>query len=383
MTDQDERLKLAQFATDCLLLRKSLVLGTTTLTPLNFEEEKEKFFQSKTYNPIFHYRQFNFIEIDKDLKILNDRLQTLSLPKDIRQYLKSYLKNLKLLERTISSIGTEEFWYHAKRLFEFDLIHADKIITTLPPVSFQNENHTYLYSAPEIAEIFRTIFSDTYNLPDVTVRIDHFADHIIRAGRRGITIGAKVKRFDTNVKRLVAHEIESHVLQHYNMDLLHNPLVKLVNFNEGLLYGEGIAVYNEIKSGTITKKSYEDYYFRLKAVGMLSKSFRQIYTNLSEYLAPERAFLITFRVKRGMKDTGRSGGFPKDASYLLGYKKVHEYVKAGLHLDYLYLSKVPDLTNLLCRHNLLKSDEIILPHFLQDSVPAQTPIAQDSSILKN
>lgn len=365
MSDREEGDALA-FVNNCLTIRKSLVLGTTTLTPLNFEEEKEKFFKSNIYNPVFYYRTFNLTLIEKEIKILNKQLITLTIPRDIKQYLKSYLKNLSLLEKTISSIGTDEYWYYAKRLFKFDKIYAEKVLTMLPAISFQNEEHHKLLDANSIAKLLLEVLVDKYGISDAMVRIDPFSPHIVRAGKKRVIIGSRVRRFDTNVKRLIVHEVESHVLQNYNALLLNNPFLKLSTYNESLLYGEGMAVFNEIQTGTITKKSYQEYYLRLKAVSMVHQSFRTIYNFLTEFIEPDRAFLIAYRVKRGMKYTKDYGGFPKDASYLLGYQKVREYIKSGSNLDFLYICRVPSLTGLFLQHGLVDQGEIILPSFIRD-----------------
>ncbi len=364
---EEEHQQLFDFAQDCLTLRKSLVLGTTTLTPLNYEEEREKFFLSKTYNPIFTYRTFNLSPSTKTLLALHQRLKKLTIPKELKKYLKEYLENLALLEKTIQAVGTDEFAYYAKQLLQVKDFEIEKTLHTLPKISFQETKESTLYDAHAIAEKFEDILESRYDINTIKIKIDHFSDNIIRAGTKSIVIGSKVKRYPQNVDRLIVHEIESHVLQNYNMTLLDNPLLFLSHYHEALLFGEGIAVYNEIHSDTITKEAFETYYYRLKAVSMLDKSFREIYDYLVQFMSEDKAYIITYRVKRGMQHTEAAGGFPKDASYLLGYQAVKNYIASGSKLEFLYLAKVPTLLTLLLRHNLLSKAPVVLPQFLQNT----------------
>lgn len=376
MTD-DTRQKLLLFTNHCDSIRKKLAFGTSSVTPLNFEEEQQKFFSSSTYNPVFYYRPYNLSQIDHDIKDLRSELSTLKIPRDLRYYLLDYIQNLRLLEKARKSIGNDDFGYYAKKLFQFEF-NAHDILRTLPVLNFNESQSARLYTAPEIAAVFEHVLLQQYGLSNFTVRIDHTRKHVIWTSNNTINIGCGIKRFERNVQRLIVHEIESHALQFHNLSLCNHPFIRLTKYRETSLYSEGLAVYNEIKTNTITKKAFEDYVYRLQAVGMLDKSFRQIYNYLSSLTSEKRAYMITYRVKRGMKNTIRSGGFPKDAAYLLGYKKIVDHINAGLRPEFLYITKTPYLTALLLQQNLLNQMDIKLPHFTFASSPlnrfSSTPI---------
>jgi hypothetical protein len=99
---------------------------------------------------------------------------------------------------------------------------------------------------------------------------------------------------------------------------------------------------------------------------MLHKSFREIFDLLTNHVSKEKAFMITYRVKRGMGDTSQPGGYAKDASYLLGYKTVKNYIESGGDVEFLYLSRFPELGELLYDNELLQHDSILLPKYLQE-----------------
>lgn len=363
----EEYEKLLGFATYCNNIHKYLIFGTTSLTPLNFEEEKQKFLTSSTYNPIYYYKSFDAKPFENALKELRVILKSLRIPRDLKLYLEDYLLDLKLLEKTKKNIGSDDFAYYARKLFKYHEINFHTTSLSHPDCLSQEPPSNTLLTAPEIAGVFEDILHNRYGLTQFEVFVDSGKCNIIWTGGKSIHIGRAIKRYEKNVRRLVVHEIESHALQFHNLSLYNNPLMRLTKYGESHLYSEGLAVFNEVKTKTITKKTYEEYWYRLKAVEMLDQSFREIYTYLSHYLPEKRAFLTTYRVKRGMKHTVKPGGFPKDASYFLGYKTISDYVHSGLHLDYLYLTKSPQLTSLLLRNNLLSPVKIKLPNFWTNS----------------
>src|SRR3989344_3938863 len=344
---KDNKQKLLEFTHTCNKLRQKLLFGTTSLTPINLEEEKIKFFASPTHNPIFIYKKFDATKADTLLKNLKQQLKTLKIPYDLRIYLQDYLKDLKLLEKTKLAIGTDDFAFYAKKLFKINEYDIHKTLLSLPSINFDKHESKKLYNAYEIAGIFEDVLHDQYNLDHFTVRVDEHARHTIWTGNTTINIGSDILRYDHNVARLIVHEIESHALQRYNLSLYNN---------------------------TIIKKAYNQYVYRSKAVSMLSLSFREIFNYLTQFISAGQAFLITYRVKRGMKHTAKPGGFPKDAFYLLGYKVILDYVKAGLRPEFLYISRNPYLSSLLLSQNLLLKTDLKLPTFWKKSyAPSSTP----------
>ena len=120
-------------------------------------------------------------------------------------------------------------------------------------------------------------------------------------------------------------------------------------------------MYNEIASETITRAAFNAYYYRAKAVALMHKSFAEIYQALFRALGKHKAFLTTYRIKRGMSDTKKPGGYAKDALYLLGYFEIKRYLENGGRLAFLYLTQDPELGELLLKYNLLPVSEFYLP----------------------
>lgn len=368
MLDHLTRSKLNDWAKKALKIRKKLSLGTHSLTPINYDEERETFLSSKTYNPQFYYNPKHLEDTDQQIYDLIEEFKTLDLPKDLKTYLESYLENLEILDLTNKNIGTDSFNTYATKLFNWKITPPKESPNEL---DFSNQKIPKgLYDATRIQETFKEALTTLYNMPDFLVDTDDFNSITIRVTSKKVIIGSSVKRNELNLKRLIVHEIESHALQQHNLRNLNCPLLELIRFDDSALYGEGLAVYNEVQTNTMTQKAYDTYYYRLKAVNMLSRSFREIYKYLLNFIPSYNAFMITYRVKRGLSDTSQPGGFLKDASYLLGYYTVKEYVeKRGGSLKSLYISRVPKLLQLLQKHKLLTIDAYIFPSFLHEETP--------------
>ncbi len=368
LISEEDKNSLDDIAYKAVQIKKALSLGTTALTPLNYNEEREKFFTSSTYNPHFIYQTGDHRLFRDELNELLSQTDLLTLPSDFKFYLQDYLINLHILNITLRSVGTSTFAQAAHALFDWNIIDADSLMKLFSDYPFNDQQKPKLYNAEMIKEEFEHVLFDTYGISDFNIHIDTFCHNIIRAGYKKVTIGSGIRRSKGNVDRLIVHEIESHVLQTYNMKQTKNPLLELSKYNDAILYSEGLAVYNEVMTQTLTRSSLETYYFRLKAVSMLHKSFREIYTYLAKSLPSDKAYLITYRVKRGMGDTALPGGFPKDAGYMQGFKKVHEYMKKGGSLQEMYYTKTPELTSLLRSYNLLPEKLCLVPRFLEQEL---------------
>src|SRR5579871_4596512 len=205
---------IRKFAKKCLTLKKSLIIDTNILTPTNFSQEKEKFFRSQTYNPQFHYRKVFPRKIAREIHEAREQLAILQLPKDLVPHFAHYITGVELLSQTINAIGKDHFPTRSEQLFHISVENAHAILQTLPKISFQEERNK-LHSAEEIATIFHEYLQNYDELYNYKIYLDTFNDHTIRVGEKRLIIGSRVKRTTSNVRRLIVHEIESHILQRH------------------------------------------------------------------------------------------------------------------------------------------------------------------------
>lgn len=362
LIDPKAALELKNLAHELNKIKKNLILGTASLAPLNYTEEMEKFFKSTTYNPVYLYKKRELPDYSKIIDDYKKRIENLTIADDIKEHLTDFLNNLNDLYVTKLSIGTEEFSGNVHKLFDWGSDRLDMLLTNTPDVSFNLQIEHKIRGAEYIKERFEKTLKK-YGLSHYKVVINTSAPHIINVIYGQVNIGSHIKRFECNIDRLVVHEIETHVLQIENTNTIFAPFSSFTKYSNQHLYGEGLAIYNEITTRKITPSAFEMYYFRIKAVRNLNKSFRELFELLSENLTQSRAFVMTYRVKRGLADTSKPGGFPKDASYLLGYHEINNLVNEGYPKQLLYATQSPILSTLLHKHGLLEMDKILIPKF--------------------
>lgn len=362
LISQEEKEKLTLIATRISKLRNKLLIVTSNLTPINYMEEMDKFFESDTYNPQYIYRPIELPDITQELDEIRSELSQLTIPDDLCDHIEGVLHDLQAMERAKKSIGTEDFAENANALFDWGKDRLDMLLANTPKVKFALNTKHKLQNAQDIKERFEKVL-ESYNITNLPVLIDDFSTHIISITSKSIKIGSKVQRYQCNVDRLVVHEIESHALQIINVLNNTTRLPDLTKYSNMNLYAEGLAVYNEITTRKITPEAFDLYYNRIRAVHLLDKSFRDIFEALAKYVPMSNAYVITYRVKRGTADTSQPGGFPKDAAYLLGYHEIDNLVRDGFSQRLLYATKSPVLTSLLRKYDLLDTSNIITPRF--------------------
>jgi len=354
--------KLEKLASQIIQTKKELHIGTNSLTPINYLEEMEKFLSSNTYNPKYKYKKRNFPDVSKSIENFKKELDSIKIPEDLKEHIFEFLDDQNSLYLTKKSIGMPEFTLHAHTLFDWGKDRLDLLLSNTPKVEFKMHIKHTLQDAQIIKKRFEKSLKK-YKIGGFGVKIDSFNPHIINVGYHSIYIGGEIKRFECNIDRLVVHEVESHVMQTENIKKSKTNLSEFSKYGSMHLYSEGLAIYNEITTRKITPSDFEMYYYRIKAVRNLHKSFREIYEILCENLPPNRAFIMTYRVKRGLADTSMPGGFPKDASYLLGFHEIENLINEKYPKKLLYATKSPVLSTLLAKYDLLDLQNLYTPRF--------------------
>lgn len=354
--------QLENIAKQITILKKDLHIGTASLAPVNYIEEMEKFFASESYSPKYIYNKRDLPDIPKKIDDFKREIEKLEIPGELKQYLLEFLDDQNTLFMTKKYIGSEEFSDFAHRLFDWGTDRLDLLLTNTPKVEFTMHITHKMQDADIIKSRFEKVIQ-RYGVSDFGVRINTSSPHIINVGQYNINIGSEIKRFECNVDRLVVHEVESHVIQAQNAKNSQTALAELSTYGNQNLYGEGLAVYNEVTTRKITPSAFEMYYSRIKAVRLLQKSFREIYETLVDDLTPQRAFVMTYRVKRGLSDTSAPGGFPKDAAYLLGFHEIENLITEKFPKKLLYATRSPILSTLLTKYGLLNTDKVLTPKF--------------------
>lgn len=194
-------------------------------------------------------------------------------------------------------------------------------------------------------QITKTIFQEhlkEFNLCwKVTIKKRLTSNLFVNPTKKEINIKSRNFSFK-EIKTLLCHEIETHVLRSVNG----------YNQKYKVLGNIGTPSYLETEEGLATVM--EDLYHnnnetRLKficarciaAESAINNSFYKVFKEIKEKynLGMNNAYVITKRVKRGLKDTSQPGGYIKDHLYFQGREKIIEYLNQENKLKPLFAGK--------------------------------------------
>ncbi len=162
--------------------------------------------------------------------------------------------------------------------------------------------------------------------------------------------------------RLIVHELGTHVQRACN-----GFATGLLNLGLGLpgymATEEGLASWMEQKHGLLRRSMTIIYAYRALGAHLAHHhSFADTFQGLLDVGAsPEIAWDVTLRVKRGLTDTSRLGGNPKDFVYLQGHLLVTRFLKEGGSEEDLFMGKVaidqiPMVKSILSRWDFKAND---------------------------
>ncbi|RZN83489.1 MAG: DUF1704 domain-containing protein [Winogradskyella sp.] len=308
------------------------------INPLNIAVEKKKFFSAKyNYEPQFKYPKIKFNGYKLHRLFFSQRLERIE-DDDIRQLYEDIIYEYSGLIECIETIGKEKkFYYNSLKSFgtptERDIENAKFILrfddvdeADLEPI------HNVLY-AKDYFENYSKRYDFEYNLK---ISNNISAAAMVLNNTQTLVLRKNHKYSNNQLKVLANHEIGVHLVTTFNG--LSQPLKVFSNgFPNNVETQEGLAVYSEYMSGSLTMYRLRELAFRVIAVDSLSKgySFSDTFNLLNGQYKLERhkAFSITQRVHRG-------GGFTKDFLYLTGLRNVYQYAKQNKDLGKLLMGKV-------------------------------------------
>ncbi|MBW3002926.1 DUF1704 domain-containing protein [Candidatus Woesearchaeota archaeon] len=320
---------------DYMLDSASRKLSFLYINPINTVNEKLRCFQDPGYNPQFRYRKIRF-----SLELMKKRLKRLKIPPGpyqelLEQAREHCLDKVKMLKY----LGTPKFTKYCIKVYgkpSTSLLKKARELIELPILKEKNKLTPDKY-IPMLQKALEDdglkdwrikkvngLGSSAYvNISDKTVML-----------RRG-------QNFSENyVKRLIVHEIGSHVLRAEN-GIKQQLKIFSSGFPHYMATEEGLAVVNEERRQLLDNETLKKYAGRVIATDMaLRHPFSEIYTYMLKYFPRMTAYKIAMRAKRGISDTSQPGGCTKDHVYLKGYLMLKKFVKKGGDLNKLYYGKI-------------------------------------------
>ncbi|MDP3917187.1 MAG: DUF1704 domain-containing protein [Nanoarchaeota archaeon] len=307
-------------------------IGNSYFNPTNANEQKEKLFKDNTNNPKFTYLP------QKDLTNIENKLLSLKANNSVYgQLLKKKIKEMHNLITMIKNVGKKEFTKYSLRIYgkpSSELIKEARRILKIDEEEVWNK-----YSKLSMNKKFM----DQFNINNYkwNVREKEMVAGAAISTKYNTLMINKGKDFSENdVKRLIVHEIGTHVTRFENAKKQKYKMFRF-GFPGYLETEEGLAAYNEYRCGLLSPKILRNYAGRVLANHMsLSSSFCSVYNDLLDYFPKNDAWTLTLRSKRGMIDTSKPGGFTKDHLYLKGFLKVKQFAESGGDMKKLYVGKI-------------------------------------------
>ena len=306
-------------------------------SPTNLQKVKTEF-NKKRHNPIFEYK-YDTTEIEK----IKHLLQSIHLKKegnpDIHHLQKAFLKEKITQAKMYSQLGTEQFTIHSKQIYGSPNTKLQEFAKEI-----LNDTYKTVPKLPKItAQTTMQKLRDGFKERGITgwslKRVPMSASASVNTKTRELKLKSRERFQEPFVKRLIVHEIGTHVVRYENG--LMQPLKMFSIGTAGYLSTEeGLAVLSEELAECSSETQMRNYAGRVLANTFAQEgSFLETYKNLREYFGHKDAFKLTVRSKRGIADTAEKGGLTKDHVYLKGYVAVKSYAKKN-PLNDLYIGKI-------------------------------------------
>lgn len=305
------------------------------LKPLQLEEEKTTFFADPAYEPQFRYKAAlpQLSEIKVGLQNLR-----IDITSPLGMLFEEKRNELVRKADVLSVVGDDDFfpkvcedWLSLPPVEVREM--AEKALRHLPD-ALASEKRTH--SSQAAVERFQSFLKAQGLLNWQVVEKEGIVSRCVIGKNNRLLVRAGERFSDHDLKKLMAHEVETHIYSTEN-----GKLQPYLLFRRGTAHylktQEGLAVYhqNQVVPGTMTN-AILGFHAVMWAREM---GFRQVFERLRKYVSAEEAWKMTVKAKRGMSDTSRPGAFLKNALYFWGYLEVKRYLEQGGSFEELFLGK--------------------------------------------
>jgi uncharacterized protein (TIGR02421 family) len=308
------------------------------INPVNLAAQRTTFFKNSYIAPNFNYKQLN-------INPYKFREQLYKLPvddindADIQQLYRHVIDNLASKIDLLTTIGTDDFVYNSLKYYgepsHIDITNA-RFLLHLNAEYDDNEEKSL--NADEAISYFKEQ-AQTWGL---ACRIEKSSKVVAKAmvnNEKALLLINKNALFtEKELHAFAYHELGIHMLTTINAKK-HPIKVFSLGLTGNTHTQEGLALYSEYCSGSLTIKRLQTIALRVIAVqymlehGDFVKTYHAL---LSEFnLERDFAFTLTTRVYRG-------GGFTKDYLYLKGFRDVINLAKCR-SIDNLLVGKIGTL----------------------------------------
>ena len=334
------------------LLQQLQIPLSLVFTPTNLKEEKKKFFNSDSYEPIFDYRVVKNRNEDIFRELANVKLISDVDPR-ISDFYINLIESKKLASDLMHSVGNNDLvtelslkkyrapsatlFRNSARVLRGKL---DKYDVRINKKIDRGDKLNY----EQIEKVFNVAF-ETLGLDGWSVAASkNISKNGIKVGikRKQILVDSNIIKSEFKLKKTLVHEVGTHVLRSINGFETGFPALGNANLSSYLDIEEGLATWNEESMGYLT-----DRWLKKKA-GMVwaiylgeDLSFRKVYDALSGTFLKYSSWDIAYRVKRGLGDSCYIKCKFMDVVYFRGFRKVKRILeKDPTMYEKLYAGKI-------------------------------------------
>jgi len=333
------------------------------LNPINTQEEYDIFLaHNGAYNPQFKY---NTVDVSDEIQALKQ----LDIPTSTALGMLFSLIRDDLLEeaQALQHVGTDTFLV-SKTYGELSQEELDDINQLL--ATFEQEQEPSVDEKTFSATVFGKRIEkklQQYALDGWTITYSPHAlsRTSISKDSKIITIKEDEQFTEKDMQKLLIHEIETHVLRWHN-GMMQPYSIFSVGTHQYLATEEGLAWYNETAQCVANEHALRGFAIMALASHLAkTKGFAEIFKIIQPHVQDdEKTYRIVTRVKRGLGDTSKPGGYLKDHTYYQGAKQIEAFVANGGNITDLYAGKITIEDIQLCSEQIIKPAQI-LPEFLK------------------
>jgi uncharacterized protein (TIGR02421 family) len=331
------------------------------INPINLIAQRNNFLKRNSYaSPNFNYKQLNI-----DPYKFRENLYNLPVSEvydaDIQQLYRHVIDNLASKIDLLTTIGTDDFVYNSLKYYGEpsvnDIANARFLLHLNDDELNQNE---VLHNADQAIEYFR-VQAQKWNLHCKVEKSNKIVAKAMVNNEKALLLINKEALFSQKELHAFAyHELGIHMLTTLNAKK-HPLKVFTLGLTGNTHTQEGIALYSEYCSGSLTTKRLKVIALRVIAVQYMLEHndfVKTYHTLMNEFdLEKNFAFTLTARVYRG-------GGFTKDYLYLKGFRDILSLAKES-SIDNLLVGKA-GLLDFNIISELIERGMIIKPEPLFD-----------------
>jgi uncharacterized protein (TIGR02421 family) len=308
------------------------------INPLNLQEAESAFLARDYSNFLFSYEI-----VPEEIDHLKKRLIKIKKMLDKNEidfiYIDSIDKTIKEID-LVMSIGKDNFSAISNEIYAFpteeEYKTAKELLEDRQPT---NVDRGSVVSPEEIfIALENALEASSLNKWSVEWK-DQVARCQVNPGERKIFLNRGSEFFETDKKKLIAHEIWGHVYRSENGD---NQPIKILRLglNGYLQTEEGLSGYLESLCGFKNDLSTSSKHIVLSYLSR-HMNFGEVFEVARFYSKSDKAaFRSVLRIKRGVKSFHSVGGFTKDVIYFRGKQKIASFIEEKGKLSDLFVGKI-------------------------------------------